>query len=65
MSKPDWRDAPSWANYLAQDRDGRWFWYESKPEIAMDYKWDSDEDHTVAYLSENPDWEETLESRPE
>lgn len=32
LIKPDWRDAPSWANYLARDKDGRWFWFESEPE---------------------------------
>jgi hypothetical protein len=30
--KPDWKDAPKEANYLAQDSDGQWFWYDEKPE---------------------------------
>jgi hypothetical protein len=29
--KPDWKDAPEWAMWLAQDEDGDWFWYENKP----------------------------------
>ena len=31
MSKPTWDSAPEWANWLAQDSDGRWFWYELEP----------------------------------
>jgi len=31
MSKPDWGDAPEWANYLAMDDDYTWWWYEKKP----------------------------------
>ena len=29
--KPDWKDAPEWANYLAMDEDGYWCWYLRKP----------------------------------
>jgi len=31
--KPDWNspDCPRWANYLAQDVDGGWFWFQNKP----------------------------------
>lgn len=32
--KPDWSDAPEWANYLAMDNNGDWYWYEEKPEIC-------------------------------
>jgi hypothetical protein len=32
--KPDWMDAPDWANWLAMDEDGEWFWHESKPEFS-------------------------------
>ena len=31
MSKPDWKDAPEWAQWLAQDQDGLWCWFESEP----------------------------------
>ncbi|QRI46348.1 hypothetical protein [Xanthomonas phage X2] len=30
--KPDWKDAPEWARYLAMDLDGRWCWFEHEPE---------------------------------
>ncbi len=29
--KPNWDDAPEWANWAAQDENGSWFWYENKP----------------------------------
>lgn len=31
MNKPDWKDAPEWANWLAMDSDGIWWWYENEP----------------------------------
>jgi len=36
--KPDWKDAPAWAQFLAMDPDGRWFWFDSKP-IWYDRAW--------------------------
>lgn len=33
MSKPDWKDAPKWAKWLAQDSDGEWFWYSEEPSL--------------------------------
>lgn len=30
--KPDWKDAPEWARYLAMTETGAWFWFENKPE---------------------------------
>lgn len=32
--KPDWKDAPEWAQWLAMDGDGCWFWFEAKPLLA-------------------------------
>lgn len=29
--KPNWQDAPAWANYLAMDQTGEWWWYEGRP----------------------------------
>lgn len=33
MKKPDWKLAPEWANYLAFDANGKWFWFENEPKI--------------------------------
>ena len=64
--KPSWKDAPPWANWLAQDEDGEWTWFEEKPVIkrAMDH-WNSDSGkYVMAIISEN-NWRKTLERRPE
>ena len=29
--KPDWKDAPEWAQFVAMDSDGSWYWYGTKP----------------------------------
>lgn len=29
--KPIWKDAPSWAKFLACDGDGTWWWFEDRP----------------------------------
>ena len=29
--KPNWQDAPEWANYLAKDEDEGWAWHEALP----------------------------------
>lgn len=36
MMKPNWNDAPEWANWLAMDEDGDWYWYEDEPVIGYD-----------------------------
>jgi len=29
--KPDWKDAPAWAQFVAMDSNGEWYWHEHKP----------------------------------
>jgi len=60
--KPEWKNAPDWAMYRAMDEDENWCWYEKKPVKSFTYfvpqqgtKWE---------LSA-PDWENSLEKRPE
>lgn len=31
MSKPNWEDAPEWANFLVTDFDGNWIFFEYQP----------------------------------
>jgi hypothetical protein len=31
--KPDWKDAPEWAQWLARSSDGNWTWFEFEPEL--------------------------------
>lgn len=66
-NKPSWSDAPAWANWLAQDRDGWWIWYQNEP-YALRGLW-----HNVYGLTKicaiggnrSPMWAKTLEQRPE
>jgi len=32
MNKPNWNDAPEWANYLAMDSTSIWYWHKHEPE---------------------------------
>lgn len=63
MSKPDWKDAPEWANYLAQDECGEWWWFEGRPEQTDDCTWDYG-GKALSSVGQNLDWHETLERRP-
>lgn len=62
--KPDWKDAPEWANYLAMDVDGQWHWYEAKPEThASDNGWWSVKGR-MYFAGRGAAWMDTLEHRP-
>ena len=63
--KPDWKDAPELAEYLAQDKDGRWFWYELEPYIATSDQWREQDFSCVEFAGiESENWQETLQKRP-
>jgi hypothetical protein len=32
--KPDWKNAPEWAQYLAHELDGAWFWFLDEPQMT-------------------------------
>lgn len=58
--KPDWGDAPEWANYLAMNSANIWYWHEEKPFLLGDC-WDSDGKMQGVFPSF---WTKTLEERP-
>lgn len=65
-NKPDWKDAPEAANYLAMDGDGTWCWFETEPswEDSID-GWTNPYDGRVwaaGYACQYP--EDSLEKRP-
>ena len=60
-AKPDWSDAPEWANYLAQDESGAWYWYDTRPS-QLNHGFSPSGRGKTATL---PNWRETLESRPQ
>ncbi|XQA74642.1 hypothetical protein ACM9XA_03635 [Xanthomonas sacchari] len=61
MSKPSWDDAPDWAQWLAMDADGQWYWYESKPEWHFG-TWETKAAHVSAGSSDSAI--DSLEQRP-
>ena len=65
MNKPDWKDAPGWAEWLAQDKSGKWYWFEQKPRIIeSDKQWYSTHYQPAsACNSDSYSWKETLEQR--
>lgn len=61
--KPDWKDAPEWANYRAMDSNGEWFWYECSPRSGFKSWLVSEGDQ--AYAGTEPEgWRGTKEARP-
>ncbi len=71
VGTPVWRDAPSWAQWLAQDSGGRWYWFEF-PIYADsdDEEWYEQEGFNggieIAGESEerNENWSKTMQARP-
>ena len=67
MCKPSWNDAPEWANWLAQDEDGEWVWFDKKPEAgALNWVAELGQEHYKHAKdgTYNPSWRATLEKRP-
>lgn len=61
--KPSWDQAPEWANYLAMDADGTWYWYKNQPELNVSGYWEcptGDFENACG----NAQWYLTLESKP-
>ena len=64
MTKPNWYNAPDWAQYLAQYWCGEWYWYEKSP-VQLSTLWVSASDSRItsdAATAEN--WKSSLEPRP-
>lgn len=61
--KPDWKDAPEWAKWLAMDEDGVWCWFESEPELESTF-WVTDDKYQDASEPVNK-WKDSLEARPD
>jgi hypothetical protein len=61
--KPDWKDAPEWANWLAMDSDGDWYWFEDQQRDANTV-WVGPGRVLFAGKQGN-DWRSTQTKRPE
>jgi len=66
--KPDWGSAPKWAQWLAQDENGEWWWHELRPALVVGSgEWASDDQEGIAFAGVTEvvgDWRDSLEGRP-
>lgn len=63
--KPDWKDAPEWAQWLAQDECGDWWWFQHRPVCGETTWWPSScAGEWMAVEDAPPNWRDTLEQRP-
>ena len=68
QNKPSWEGAPEWAELLAQDDSGEWYWYASKTaHPGMKSWWPAPGANNVQCGKGEVlgDWRDTLEKRPE
>jgi hypothetical protein len=65
--KPDWKDAPEWARFLAMDMNSCWWWYQEKPTMNLSTsEWEAKKRSLIQVAKINvPLWQETLEERPQ
>lgn len=64
---PDWADAPADWHWLAQDEDGRWFWYGVKPVPSIGggvWRAPSRAQLLAGKSEPNAEWLHTLMERP-
>jgi hypothetical protein len=61
---PDWNTAPEWANYLAMDSDGVYYWYEDCPKIDPYCEQWIGSIGNVKAVNPIVDWKNSLEKRP-
>ena len=65
MVRPDWNDAPEWANYMSMDESGKWYWWEHEPLPKFGQWWLQRDGKVKLALEADKPWSETLESRSE
>ena len=64
MNKPDWKDAPDWAEWLAMDESGDWYWYEIKPTSSNLHRmWVAPKNSQQEIAIQS--WSISLEARPD
>lgn len=69
---PPWSEAPLKFKWIAQDEEGPWFVYETKPEILREegssgfgYWGNGGVSRLLKWSDPNPNWRDTLQKRPE
>lgn len=58
--KPDWKDAPQEADYVAMDASGEWYLYVGKPKLG-NHCWIGKDCYQVNTIE---GWKDSLEKRP-
>lgn len=61
--KPQWKDSPPWAKWLAMDSSGLWCWFEHQP-VKHATMWIASAGRANEHTDALP-WHESLEPRPE
>lgn len=61
--KPSWEIAPDWANWLAQDESGVWYWFEERP-IQGGCTFQPTTGRMLRHIPDTS-WDKSLEERPE
>lgn len=63
---PAWADAPAGWDWLAQDADGQWFWYRTRPELGWAggvWRSNSRNQQRAGLGLPRTDWDQTLRQR--
>lgn len=62
--KPDWAEAPDWANFIALDASGVWYWHEKMPTLG-DVLWKQPMSGKMCVAKPDLEaWKSSLEPRP-
>jgi len=65
--KPDWNDAPEWANWLgvSKTKSGEWTWYQDNPLPSphLNYLWGGGKSESTGIVFKTDDIQSTIESR--
>ena len=65
--KPDWNNAPEWAQWVAMDVNGHWYWYRIEPDCDWTHCWSTElrkDLESAECFGGSPDWKKSLERRP-
>lgn len=62
MIRPEWNTAPRWANFVAMDSSGAWYWYSERPVLDASLgMWCAGGHNTEAVKFQS--WQESLSVR--
>jgi hypothetical protein len=64
----DWRQAPADCHWVAQDADGKWFWYRVPPLCGMDggvWRSNSRQQQYAGSSAPSENWWQSLQTRPQ